>query len=62
MNSFSDAPYKSIILEILVLAEYYSVVTRFIEEHSQFTSGRVNQALCAVLEDLMQDYRVKTKC
>lgn len=54
----TDAPYKSIISDVLVLAEYYSTIMRFIEERYQFNNGRVNQALCGVLEDLMQDYRV----
>lgn len=53
-----DAPYKSIISDILTLAESYSTILRFIEERHQFNNGRVNQALCGVLEDLMQDYRV----
>lgn len=56
--SFTDAPFKSIALEILVLSEYYSAVMKFIEERQQFSCGRVNQALCATLENLMQDYRV----
>lgn len=55
---FADAPFKGIVTEILVLAEYYSTVMRFIEERRQFSSGRVNQALCEVLEQILQDYRV----
>ncbi|XP_065207167.1 gamma-tubulin complex component 2-like isoform X2 [Planococcus citri] len=52
------SPFKSIVSEILVLAEYYSTVIRFIEERHQFSSGRVNQALCEILENILQDYRV----
>ena len=53
-----DVSLKTLVNRVLPVCSCYSVVTRFIEEHSTFYQGRVNQALCAAMKALVREYCV----
>lgn len=53
-----DQSLKDIVIRILPLANYYSQIENFIETHSLFEYGQINQAFSAAIRRLLQEYRI----
>lgn len=53
-----DKSLRALVHRTLPVCEHYSTVVSFIEARETAGAGRVNQALVAALELLLQDYRV----
>ena len=51
-----DVSLQSLLNRILPICSHYSLVCRFIEEHSKFKHGTVNQALAAAMRRLIREY------
>lgn len=51
-----DLSLQTLVLRIIPLCTHYSTVTRFIEEHSKFVHGTINQALSAAMRSLLREY------
>lgn len=51
-----DPSLQSLVQRILPLCSNYSLVNRFIEEHSKFTHGTVHQALSSSIRGLVREY------
>ncbi|KAJ8868461.1 hypothetical protein PR048_029989 [Dryococelus australis] len=58
ISSSIDPSLRQLVEQILQLASYYSLVSRFIEEKSMFVWGQVNQALAAAMNALIRDYLI----
>ncbi|ORX75866.1 hypothetical protein BCR32DRAFT_296613 [Anaeromyces robustus] len=53
-----DQSLKDLVFRILPLANYYTQIENFIETHSLFEYGQVNQAFSAAIRRLLQEYRI----
>jgi len=53
-----DQSLKDLIYRILPLANYYIQIENFIETHSLFEYGQINQAFSAAIRRLLQEYRI----
>ncbi|XP_019853680.1 PREDICTED: gamma-tubulin complex component 2-like [Amphimedon queenslandica] len=51
-----DTSLQSLLHRLLPLCTHYSLICRFIEEHSKFTHGTVHQALSASMRGLVREY------
>jgi len=53
-----DQSLKDLVYRILPLANYYTQIENFIETHSLFEYGQINQAFSASIRRLLQEYRI----
>ena len=53
-----DLSMHALVNRILPLCSYYSTISRFLEEYSQFQYGMVNQALCASMRGVIKEYLI----
>jgi len=53
-----DQSLKDLVYCILPLANYYTQIENFIETHSLFEYGQINQAFSASIRRLLQEYRI----
>jgi gamma-tubulin complex component 2 len=51
-----DVSLQSLLARMLPLCTHYSLVCRFIQEHSKFKHGTINQALAASMRGLIEEY------
>lgn len=51
-----DVSLQSLLNRILPICSHYSLVCRFVEEHSKFKHGMINQALAATMRGLLREY------
>ena len=53
-----DPSLRSLLARVLPLASHYSAVVAWLEDGALATTGLVNQALAAAVEELLHDYRL----
>lgn len=53
-----DLSMHALVNRILPLCSYYSTISRFLEEYSQFQYGMINQALCAGMRGVIKEYLI----
>lgn len=53
-----DVSIKILVNRILPICSHFSTVTRFLDSHSHFSHGMINQALCAAMQSLLKEYLV----
>lgn len=53
-----DVSLLSLVNRILPICSYYSTICRFMEEHSKFVHGMVNQGLSAAMRALVREYTI----
>ncbi|KAJ1968248.1 gamma tubulin complex Spc97/GCP2 subunit Alp4, partial [Dispira parvispora] len=51
-----DSSLAVVITPLLTLGSHYIMVQEFIREYSPMRAGQVNQALCAAIRDMLQEY------
>jgi len=55
----ADLSTVQYIQKVLPLCEHYAAVQKFVDVHSQYAYGTVNQALCAAIRELLREFSVK---
>ncbi|KAJ1649208.1 gamma tubulin complex Spc97/GCP2 subunit Alp4, partial [Dispira simplex] len=51
-----DSSLATVVTPLLTLGSHYVVVQEFLREYSPMRAGQVNQALCAAIQDMLQEY------
>lgn len=57
--SGADLSTVQYLQKVLPLCEHYAAVQKFVNVHSQYAYGTVNQALCAAIRELLREFSVK---